>query len=160
MDSWAIRLRPLQRIVVPFVMQSLHWLNPRTLAALDTREQLHLVDVRSQSVLEVTDLAGAGLVYGSSHFKGLATGGNVSEAMVSGRKNLPSVRTQATHLTLVFRFYLSNGEEYEFLKTLSFKRAQKTMKNPTAHGFDHPIAGKPRLKSLVTSQFIRIWYEL
>jgi len=26
---------------------------------------------------------------------------------------------------------VSNGEEYDFLKTISFERAQKTMENPT-----------------------------
>jgi hypothetical protein len=46
-------------------------------------EQLHLMDVRTQEELEVLDLAEVRLVYGTSYFKGLATGGNVSRAMVS-----------------------------------------------------------------------------
>jgi len=33
-------------------------------------------------------------------------------------------------LISICQFYL-NGEEYDFLKTLSFERAQKTMENPT-----------------------------
>jgi len=49
-----------------------------------------------------------------------------------------------------------NGEEYEFLKTLSFGKLKKTMKNPT---YRTPILRKSRLKSLVTSQLIRLWYE-
>lgn len=40
------------------------------------------MDVRSQEELETVDLTQARLVYASSHFKGLATGGNVSQAFV------------------------------------------------------------------------------
>ncbi|XP_068082015.1 vacuolar protein sorting-associated protein 8 homolog isoform X2 [Anabrus simplex] len=76
-----IRLAPLQKLSVPYLLLSLHWLNTRTLAALDTLEQLHLLDVRTQEELEVLDLSDIGLVYGTSHFKGLCTGGNVSKAM-------------------------------------------------------------------------------
>lgn len=36
--------------------------------------------MRTQRELEVLELAGAGLVYGSAHFKALAVGGGVSEA--------------------------------------------------------------------------------
>lgn len=76
-----IRLIPLQKMCVPYLLLSLHWLNPRTLATVDTLEQVHLIDVRSQSELEVVDISNASLVYGSSHFKGLSTGGNVSKAL-------------------------------------------------------------------------------
>lgn len=78
-----IRFVPLQRLTVSYLLLSLHWLNTRTLATVDTMEQLHLLDVRTQEELEVLDLADVRLVYGTSHFKGLATGGNVSKAMVS-----------------------------------------------------------------------------
>jgi hypothetical protein len=78
-----IRFVPLQRLTVPYLLLSLHWLNTRTLATVDTMEQLHLMDVRTQEELEVLDLAEVRLVYGTSYFKGLATGGNVSRAMVS-----------------------------------------------------------------------------
>ncbi|GLH03603.1 Vacuolar protein sorting-associated protein 8 homolog [Gryllus bimaculatus] len=76
-----VRLAPLQKLTVPYILLSVHWLNTRTLAAFDTLEQLHLLDVRTQEELEVLDLSGVGLVYGTSHFKGLCTGGNVSKAM-------------------------------------------------------------------------------
>ncbi|XP_021918193.1 LOW QUALITY PROTEIN: vacuolar protein sorting-associated protein 8 homolog [Zootermopsis nevadensis] len=76
-----IRFVPLQRLTVSYLLLSLHWLNTRTLATVDTMEQLHLLDVRTQEELEVLDLADVRLVYGTSHFKGLATGGNVSKAM-------------------------------------------------------------------------------
>jgi hypothetical protein len=80
--SSKIRLIPLQKLCVPYLLLSIHWLNPRTFATVDTLEQVHLIDVRSQIELEVVDVSNAGLVYGSSHFKGLSTGGNVSKAMV------------------------------------------------------------------------------
>nr|CAD7425885.1 unnamed protein product [Timema monikensis] len=76
-----IRFVPLQKVSVSYLLLSVHWVNTRTLAALDTLEQLHLLDVRTQEELEVLDLGGARLVYTTSHFKGLSTGGNVSKAM-------------------------------------------------------------------------------
>lgn len=57
-------------------------MNTRTVAAIDTKEQLHLLDVRTKQELERLDLSAVGLIYNSSHFKGLSTGGNVSKAMV------------------------------------------------------------------------------
>ncbi|CAL8101722.1 unnamed protein product [Orchesella dallaii] len=71
---------PLQKFSVNYQLVSLHWLNSRILALLDTREHLRIMDVRSQEELEKVDLTQARLVYASSHFKGLATGGNVSQA--------------------------------------------------------------------------------
>lgn len=80
-----VRFLPLQKVQVPYQLLSLHWLNARTLAVMDTLEQLRLLDVRTQEELESADLAkrGVALVYATSHFKGLSTGGNVSKAMVS-----------------------------------------------------------------------------
>ncbi|XP_053532387.1 vacuolar protein sorting-associated protein 8 homolog isoform X5 [Ictalurus punctatus] len=60
---------------------SLTWLNPRTLVLMDSGEKLHAVDRPSQEELETLDLAEVQLVYNSSHFKSLATGGNVSQAL-------------------------------------------------------------------------------
>ncbi|KAM9454212.1 vacuolar protein sorting-associated protein 8 homolog [Clarias gariepinus] len=60
---------------------SLTWLNPRTLVLLDSGEKLHVVDRPSQEELETLDMAEVQLVYNSSHFKSLATGGNVSQAL-------------------------------------------------------------------------------
>lgn len=53
----------------------------KTIATVDTSEMLHLTDVRTTKELEFIDIANAGLVYGSAHFKGFATGGNVSPAL-------------------------------------------------------------------------------
>lgn len=78
-----IELLPLQKVNVSYQLLGLHWLNSRTIALLDTRETLHVLDVRSQEELEIVDLSQVHLVYANSHFKGLATGGNVSRAFVS-----------------------------------------------------------------------------
>ncbi|XP_046485765.1 vacuolar protein sorting-associated protein 8 homolog [Neodiprion pinetum] len=76
-----IRLSPLQRVTVSYMISNLRWLNARSLALLDTQEKLHLLDVRLQDELETLDLSRVGISYASSHFKGLSTGGNVSKAM-------------------------------------------------------------------------------
>ena len=75
---------PLQTIQVPFTLLNMGWLNTRSLGILDSTETFHLYDVRSQETLESLDLSkDVNLVYGSSFFKGLATGGNVSAAMAA-----------------------------------------------------------------------------
>lgn len=57
------------------------------MAVLDTTEIFHLHDIKNQEELESIDLADVQIVYGSSFFKGLATGGNVSKAMtIAGEK--------------------------------------------------------------------------
>lgn len=58
------------------------WINPRTLVLMDSTEKLRVVDRPSQEELETVDMAELQLVYNSSHFKSLATGGNVSQALV------------------------------------------------------------------------------
>ncbi|CAH1179624.1 unnamed protein product [Phaedon cochleariae] len=75
-----IRLIPLRVVQLPYTMTALHWLGTRHLAILDTSENLRLVEVRNQRELEVLEIASAGLVYTSAHFKALAVGGGVSEA--------------------------------------------------------------------------------
>ncbi|KAJ8003390.1 hypothetical protein DPEC_G00147830 [Dallia pectoralis] len=60
---------------------SLNWINSRTLVAVDSGEKLRVVDRPSQEELETIDMAEVQLVYNSSHFKSLATGGNVSQAL-------------------------------------------------------------------------------
>lgn len=61
---------------------SLQWINSCTLVLVDSHEKLHVVDRPSQEVLETLDLEQVQLVYNSRHFKSLATGGNVSQALV------------------------------------------------------------------------------
>uniref|UniRef100_A0A8C5ERG8 RING-type domain-containing protein n=1 Tax=Gouania willdenowi TaxID=441366 RepID=A0A8C5ERG8_GOUWI len=60
---------------------SLSWINSRTLVLVDSHEKLQVVDRPSQEVLETLDLEQVQLVYSSRHFKSLATGGNVSQAL-------------------------------------------------------------------------------
>lgn len=64
------------------VLLSLQWINSRTLVLVDSHEKLQVVDRPSQEVLETLDLEQVQLVYNSRHFKSLATGGNVSQALV------------------------------------------------------------------------------
>ncbi|RZC37353.1 vacuolar protein sorting-associated protein 8 -like [Asbolus verrucosus] len=75
-----VRLLPLRNVQLNYTMTAMHWLGTRHLALLDTNENLRLVEVRTQRELEVLELASAGLVYSSAHFKALAVGGGVSEA--------------------------------------------------------------------------------
>uniref|UniRef100_A0A2L2YDL3 Vacuolar protein sorting-associated protein 8-like protein n=1 Tax=Parasteatoda tepidariorum TaxID=114398 RepID=A0A2L2YDL3_PARTP len=82
-----INFIPLQKLELPYSFQNFAWLNSRTLVTLDVSEHLHVIDVKSNEELEVLDLADVQLVYGTTHFKGLATGGNVSKAMaVAGER--------------------------------------------------------------------------
>ncbi|XP_050447192.1 vacuolar protein sorting-associated protein 8 homolog isoform X2 [Cataglyphis hispanica] len=76
-----VKLSPLRRMTLPYMIINLRWLNPRSLIVLDNQEKLHLLDVRAQDNLETLDMSRVGISYASSHFKGLSTGGNVSKAM-------------------------------------------------------------------------------
>lgn len=58
------------------------WINSRTAVLLDSVEKLHVIDRQTQEELETIEIPEVQLVYNSSHFKSLATGGNVSEALV------------------------------------------------------------------------------
>ena len=44
-----------------------------------------MTGVRAEEELEIIDLVDIDLVYGTSHFKSLATGGNVSKALVKDK---------------------------------------------------------------------------
>ncbi|KAG8190625.1 hypothetical protein JTE90_017889 [Oedothorax gibbosus] len=82
-----INFIPLQKLEVQYSFQNFAWLNSRTLVTLDVLEHLHVIDVKTNEELEVLDLADVQLVYGTTHFKGIATGGNVSKAMaVAGER--------------------------------------------------------------------------
>ncbi|KAK6630795.1 hypothetical protein RUM44_002964 [Polyplax serrata] len=82
-----LKVAALQKLVVNYSLLSLHWLNSWTIAAVDISERLHLLEVHSHEELENLDISNIGLVYESSNFKGIMTGGNVSEAMaLAGEK--------------------------------------------------------------------------
>uniref|UniRef100_A0A0K2T121 Vacuolar protein sorting 8 homolog (S. cerevisiae) [Strongylocentrotus purpuratus] n=1 Tax=Lepeophtheirus salmonis TaxID=72036 RepID=A0A0K2T121_LEPSM len=72
---------PLSKIELDYVLMSMGWLNSRCLGILDASETFHLYDVRGKENLDSFDISDVGLSYGSSFFKGLATGGNVSAAL-------------------------------------------------------------------------------
>lgn len=57
-------------------------MNSRTVVLLDSVEKLHVIDRQTQEELETIEISEVQLVYNSSHFKSLATGGNVSQALV------------------------------------------------------------------------------
>ncbi|KOC64483.1 Vacuolar protein sorting-associated protein 8 like protein [Habropoda laboriosa] len=101
--SSRVKLSPLRRMTLPYTISNLRWLNPRSLAVLDTQERLHLLDVRAQDNLETLDMSRVGISYASSHFKGLSTGGNVSKAMALAgeRACYNTVVTSGTQLLLL-----------------------------------------------------------
>ncbi|XP_055322181.1 vacuolar protein sorting-associated protein 8 homolog [Sitodiplosis mosellana] len=79
-QSGKISLLFLRHISLSYSLLAVHWMGPKTIATVDRNEMLHLTDVRTTKESECIDIANAGLVYGSAHFKGFATGGNVSPA--------------------------------------------------------------------------------
>lgn len=64
-----------------YIYQHVCWINSNTLAVTDTHETIHLVDVMAQEEIESMDLSHIELVYENSHYKSLANGGFVSQAM-------------------------------------------------------------------------------
>ncbi|XP_072180793.1 vacuolar protein sorting-associated protein 8 homolog [Diadema setosum] len=80
-DGSKVKFAPLQSIILSYSLLNVQWMNAKTLVTVDTTERLHVIDVKSEEELEVIDLGDVELVYGSSHFKSLATGGNVSKAL-------------------------------------------------------------------------------
>lgn len=75
-----IRMSLLRHINLNYSLLSLHWLGYRHVALVDSTETVRLMDVRTQKEIETLDISDVGLVYGSAHFKALATGGQVSAA--------------------------------------------------------------------------------
>ena len=82
----------------------LKWMNSRTMVAIDTSERAHVIDVRSEEELEVIDLVDVQLAYGTSFYKSLATGGNVSQALVCF--NFHYISLQSFQYTM-FRVFFS-----------------------------------------------------
>ncbi|XP_063067910.1 vacuolar protein sorting-associated protein 8 homolog [Engraulis encrasicolus] len=80
-DSGTIHVIKQRQLHLNCDVISLSWINSRTLVMVDSVEKLHVVDRPSQEELELLDMAEVQLVYSSSHFKSLATGGNVSQAL-------------------------------------------------------------------------------
>ncbi|XP_065068088.1 vacuolar protein sorting-associated protein 8 homolog isoform X2 [Rhopilema esculentum] len=72
---------PFQTIETEYSLVSLHWMNPKIIVIIDSLERIRTIDVKTKEELECLDLSIVQLVYGSSYFKSLATGGNVSKAL-------------------------------------------------------------------------------
>uniref|UniRef100_A0A673ISD7 Vacuolar protein sorting-associated protein 8 homolog n=1 Tax=Sinocyclocheilus rhinocerous TaxID=307959 RepID=A0A673ISD7_9TELE len=80
-ESGTIHVIKPRQLLLNCDLISLSWINPHTLVLMDSTEKLRVVDRPSQEELETVDMAELQLVYNSSHFKSLATGGNVSQAL-------------------------------------------------------------------------------
>ncbi|XP_078620345.1 vacuolar protein sorting-associated protein 8 homolog isoform X1 [Branchiostoma floridae x Branchiostoma japonicum] len=76
-----IKFSALQKMELQYVIIAVTWVNSRTLVLVDAYEKVHVLDVRTEEELEVIDISDVQLVYASSFFKSLATGGNVSKAL-------------------------------------------------------------------------------
>ncbi|KAL5471029.1 hypothetical protein EMCRGX_G029102 [Ephydatia muelleri] len=76
------KFNPLRKLEVPYTIAALQWINAQTVFVMDTTERIHLINVKDDTDIEVLDLKQVELVYGSSFFKSLETGGNVSKALI------------------------------------------------------------------------------
>ena len=56
------RRRPALRFRLPFDLRGVQWFDERTLALLDARRRVHVVDVDARRTLDVVDISGLGLV--------------------------------------------------------------------------------------------------
>jgi len=104
-----IKLSPLRRMMLPYTISNLRWLNPRSLIVLDSQEKLHLLDVRAQDNLETLDMSRVGISYASSHFKGLSTGGNVSKVMKNNAINMKNIFFLLRYYKNKIYFITGNG---------------------------------------------------
>ena len=93
----------IQKTEFKFKIYNFAWLNAKTLAILDETEKLHICDVRTGQELQILSNLSecVQLVYNSSFFKSLATGGYVSEALAYAGENACYQSIQA-HLGQLF----------------------------------------------------------
>lgn len=77
----------LKKNEFPYKIFNFSWLNSKTLAILDSKEKLHIVDIKSNEELQCLAFDQIQLVYNSSFFKSLATGGYVSRALSVAGEN-------------------------------------------------------------------------
>ncbi|XP_019359333.1 PREDICTED: vacuolar protein sorting-associated protein 8 homolog isoform X2 [Gavialis gangeticus] len=80
-DSGAIHVTKQKQLHLHYDLINFTWMNSRTVVLLDSVEKLHVIDRQTQEELETIEISEVQLVYNSSHFKSLATGGNVSQAL-------------------------------------------------------------------------------
>lgn len=74
------------QIRVGYVIQSMVWLNSRTMVTIDEFERMHVLDVRSEEEIEIIEIDKIQMVYASALFKSIDNGTNVSPAMSVGAK--------------------------------------------------------------------------
>ncbi|XP_060097988.1 vacuolar protein sorting-associated protein 8 homolog isoform X3 [Heteronotia binoei] len=80
-ESGAIHVTKQKQLHLHYDLINFTWINSRTVVLLDSVEKLHVIDRQTQEELETLEISEVQLVYNSSHFKSLATGGNVSQAL-------------------------------------------------------------------------------
>lgn len=80
-ESGAIHVTKQKYLHLYYDLINFTWINSRTIVLLDSVEKLHVIDRQTQEELETVEISEVQLVYNSSHFKSLATGGNVSQAL-------------------------------------------------------------------------------
>uniref|UniRef100_A0A286XK40 Vacuolar protein sorting-associated protein 8 homolog n=1 Tax=Cavia porcellus TaxID=10141 RepID=A0A286XK40_CAVPO len=80
-ESGAIHVTKQKYLHLYYDLINFTWINSRTVVLLDSVEKLHVIDRQTQEELETVEISEVQLVYNSSHFKSLATGGNVSQAL-------------------------------------------------------------------------------
>uniref|UniRef100_H2ZCD2 Vacuolar protein sorting-associated protein 8 central domain-containing protein n=1 Tax=Ciona savignyi TaxID=51511 RepID=H2ZCD2_CIOSA len=81
-EGWdTVNFIHLRTMNLTYKLINLAWLNSKTILLLDIRENVHVVDVDSQTGLQKKSLDYVKLTYSSSAFKSLANGGNVSQAL-------------------------------------------------------------------------------
>uniref|UniRef100_A0A1X7VJT1 Uncharacterized protein n=1 Tax=Amphimedon queenslandica TaxID=400682 RepID=A0A1X7VJT1_AMPQE len=71
----------LKKLQVNYTITCFKWINSQIVVIMDTTERIHLLNVRDNVEIEVLDLKDVELVYGTSFYKSLETGGNVSPAL-------------------------------------------------------------------------------
>ena len=81
-DEHRIRCYPLLNFQLGFTLRGVQWLDTRTLALLDSQRSVHVVDVKAKETVDLVDISSVDLVKSAPFFQGLATGGNVSQALV------------------------------------------------------------------------------
>ncbi|XP_026543816.1 vacuolar protein sorting-associated protein 8 homolog [Notechis scutatus] len=80
-ESGAIHVTKQKQLHLHYDLINFTWINSHTIVLLDSVEKLHVIDRHTQEELETAEISEVQLVYNSSHFKSLATGGNVSQAL-------------------------------------------------------------------------------
>ncbi|XP_065646918.1 vacuolar protein sorting-associated protein 8 homolog [Hydra vulgaris] len=71
----------LYSIKLNHTLVAMFCLNSKIIVTIDKFECIRTIDLNTQEELECLDISSVNLVYGSSYFKSLATGGNVSLAL-------------------------------------------------------------------------------